>query len=314
MSDVIHSYQGRFARATLLRPAAPVAVHNHPQIQIVLPVSGAPVTYRVEEATIALDPDRFLLINPWVAHARAGAGPGTDGLLLALSLEGSWLGLPPTRPVDGDPPRLTAAPTGAIDAETRDVLTRFVAALRTHKERSDAEAGGAAEAWDLEGPLTALLTALLGPGLETARPIGGRPPLPVGARPIDQRIWRAIGLMRHTICKEPGIDAIAVQAGLSRSRFFEQFRACCGVTPRTYADTLMIEEAARRLTEGEGSIAEISDALGFSAQSHFTRFFRHKTGISPSLYRRATRGYRDRPRRLGAALADDDGPERLAGA
>ena len=46
-----------------------------------------------------------------------------------------------------------------------------------------------------------------------------------------------------------------------------------------------MEHAFDALTEGRESLMHISDELGFSAQSHFTRFFKQHQGVSPGLYR-----------------------------
>jgi AraC-like DNA-binding protein len=46
-----------------------------------------------------------------------------------------------------------------------------------------------------------------------------------------------------------------------------------------------MEHAFDALAEGSESLTHIGDELGFSAQSHFTRFFKQHQGVSPSLYR-----------------------------
>jgi AraC-like DNA-binding protein len=46
-----------------------------------------------------------------------------------------------------------------------------------------------------------------------------------------------------------------------------------------------MEHAFDALAEGRESLMHIGDELGFSAQSHFTRFFKQHQGVSPSLYR-----------------------------
>jgi AraC family transcriptional regulator len=49
---------------------------------------------------------------------------------------------------------------------------------------------------------------------------------------------------------------------------------------------LCIEEAIRLLSSKNKTLADISETLGFSAQAHFTRFFRSKMGVPPSDIRR----------------------------
>lgn len=108
-----------------------------------------------------------------------------------------------------------------------------------------------------------------------------------GSRLADHRIRRAMALLRT----DPGIDAemdgIAAQVGLSRSRFYELFQLCTGLSPRAYTDMLRTQAAIARLSLSDGSIAELASDLGFSAQSNFTRFFIRQLGVPPSEYRRA---------------------------
>lgn len=49
-----------------------------------------------------------------------------------------------------------------------------------------------------------------------------------------------------------------------------------------------MEHAFNALTSGEIRIGAVSDNLGFKVQSHFTRFFREHTGITPNRYRQVT--------------------------
>ncbi|MBP5856385.1 helix-turn-helix transcriptional regulator [Marivibrio halodurans] len=317
MTSVKNDFQGRFARAVLFRAAHGEPPRILPYFRMVMRVAGAPVRFRLGGGMaggdmVDLGADEVLLIDPWTPHARDPLAENTAATLLVLEMEPSWAGAPPALPVTEAPARVAREVLAPLGPETRSARDALVRSMRRDANRIPGLSRSPADAWAVEEPLCALVNSILARCLDPVE--GGARSLPAGVRPIDHRIWRAIELMRRTICKEPGVDAIAVAAGLSRSRFFEQFRACCGVTPRFYADMLMIEEAARRLTEGEGSIAEISDALGFSAQSHFTRFFRHKTGASPSLFRRATRGYSTRARLSLVASGVDGGADRLAGA
>ena len=82
------------------------------------------------------------------------------------------------------------------------------------------------------------------------------------------------------------MTALANQAGLSRAHFFTLFQRETQTTPLVYANVLRVEEAIRRLAENTGAVTDISYALGFSAPSHFSRFFRQNIGIAPSEYRR----------------------------
>ena len=108
-----------------------------------------------------------------------------------------------------------------------------------------------------------------------------------GSRFEDSRIRRALALLRARPNKELNMDDLASQVGLSRSRFYDLFQICTGLSPRAYLDMLCVETAISRLSSGQGKIAEVSAELGFSAQSNFTRFFLNQVGVPPSEYRRA---------------------------
>lgn len=108
-----------------------------------------------------------------------------------------------------------------------------------------------------------------------------------GSRFADERIRRAISLLREHPNKDLNMDELAGQVGLSRSRFYDLFQVCTGFSPRTYLDLLCVEAAILRLSSGQGTIGEVSAELGFSAQSNFTRFFLNQVGVPPSEYRKA---------------------------
>ncbi|OCI90898.1 hypothetical protein A6U85_25305 [Agrobacterium sp. 13-626] len=105
-------------------------------------------------------------------------------------------------------------------------------------------------------------------------------------RPSDFRIRNALGFIRQNLSDRPTIEKVAREVGLSRSRFFEQFKGCLGISPQHYIDSCRVSRATKLLTRSPASLAEISDELGFSQPTHFTRFFTQHTGVAPSTFRR----------------------------
>jgi AraC family transcriptional regulator len=75
-------------------------------------------------------------------------------------------------------------------------------------------------------------------------------------------------------------------AGLSRRHFLRAFRESTGNTPLGYVRALRIEEAKRRLSQGNQSITEVALDCGFSHAQHFATTFRTATGLAPSAFRR----------------------------
>ena len=109
-----------------------------------------------------------------------------------------------------------------------------------------------------------------------------------GSRFTDHRVRKALALLREKPNKEQNMEDLAAQVGLSRSRFYDLFQASTGLPPRSYLDLLCVESAIAKLSGETTRIGEVSEQLGFSAQSNFTRFFLSQVGIAPSEYRRAS--------------------------
>ena len=77
--------------------------------------------------------------------------------------------------------------------------------------------------------------------------------------------------------------------GLSRRRAVAVFKEAYGMTPRAYVDLLRLSEAKRLLVQTDAKIIDIAASVGFEGLSTFNRFFKEKTGLSPSAYRKGHR-------------------------
>jgi AraC family transcriptional regulator len=123
------------------------------------------------------------------------------------------------------------------------------------------------------------------------------------ARPIDYRIRKALMYINEHAMENPKVDDIARRVGLSRSRFFEQFRRCVGTSPQHYLDCSRIAIATRLLSTTNRPLIELADELGYGNHSNFTRFFTQHVGVSPSEFRRQTITTPDHTGERGAASA-----------
>jgi AraC-like DNA-binding protein len=83
----------------------------------------------------------------------------------------------------------------------------------------------------------------------------------------------------------PVIEDLAADSGLSRSRFYEVFKDCSGVSPYQYHLQLRMSRAKELLRGSALSIKEIAAVLRFSSVYQFSRIFKKKMGVSPSQYR-----------------------------
>ncbi|MDB5553110.1 MAG: AraC family transcriptional regulator [Rhizobium sp.] len=79
------------------------------------------------------------------------------------------------------------------------------------------------------------------------------------------------------------LAVLAHEAGLSRFQLLRAFEKVTGLTAHAYIVQRRVD-LARRLIAGGISLAEAAAASGFSDQSHMTRIFVSKYGISPGRF------------------------------
>jgi sigma-54 dependent transcriptional regulator, acetoin dehydrogenase operon transcriptional activator AcoR len=86
------------------------------------------------------------------------------------------------------------------------------------------------------------------------------------------------------------LDDLATVAGVSRFHFHRQFRKSAGVTPHEYVLRVRIERAKGLLTGSDLTVGEVSGAVGFADQSHFSNIFRKLTAMTPRSFRNSMSG------------------------
>lgn len=85
---------------------------------------------------------------------------------------------------------------------------------------------------------------------------------------------------------QPTVAWCAEQFHLSPNYFGEMVKRQAHITAQEYIHGKLLEKAKALLLHSELPVSEIAEQLGFSYSNHFTRFFRTKTGMSPSDYRK----------------------------
>jgi AraC family transcriptional regulator len=106
-----------------------------------------------------------------------------------------------------------------------------------------------------------------------------------GLAPWQQR--RAKELMREHVSDGISLAEISDACGLSPSAFVRAFKKSSGITPYQWLLSRRIERAVQLLEEDGLPLVEVAIAAGFADQSHFTRTFGRKMGVSPGAYRRS---------------------------
>lgn len=272
--------QGRFGRATVNVTDKALVEHAHREFNMIFKLGGANTDFRVGGETLTLDDDSVMLFNPWVPHAKLASAHGRT-MTLSLIIEPDWL----LRVLAHRPPSLSTLfprPRETLSEEVRLHATRLASAIPEHL--TSGQEG-------CEDLLTDLIDAVT---RDYADPAVERD-IVATARPIDYRIRKAMAYIHEHALENPKIDDVARRVGLSRSRFFEQFRRCVGASPQHYIDWARMSAATRWLSTSDRPLIELADELGFGAHSNFTRFFTQHLAVSPSEFRRQT-----------LSLADED--------
>ncbi|MDB5580280.1 MAG: helix-turn-helix transcriptional regulator [Bradyrhizobium sp.] len=267
MTGVIGVYHGSFGRVALFRTNQPVHEHAHPHVHALLKVEGKDGVYDVAGSPCPITDHRMVLVNPWVPHANwrdVGDSPIT---ILALYLETGWL----ARDGSGHAARRPfKRPSGLVGPPVRSLVGKIAAMIA---------AGDHTTNEGMEIDIFELSQHVLNDNADMG--LG-----PLLMRPVDHRVRKAVNLMRSDPTRPHRIDEVAHSVGLSRSHFFQQFREGMGMSPGVYSDTLRVEYAIEALISTDRAAGDIALDLGFSAPSHFSRFFKDKIGFAPQDYRR----------------------------
>jgi len=99
------------------------------------------------------------------------------------------------------------------------------------------------------------------------------------------KLRRVTAYVHEHIGSPISLDDLANIAGVSRFHFHRQFRKSMGVTPHAYVLRARIERAKALLTGSDVTIGEVSGAVGFADQSHFSNIFRKLTAMTPRGFR-----------------------------
>jgi AraC family transcriptional regulator len=170
------------------------------------------------------------------------------------------------------------AVTGRVVAPTialkRAAIQLFVAVRHDDwRSRSIAEAR-------LRRIVRDLLVAPVGDERRHAR--GGLPPM---------ALWRAERLIADAMDRpnaaSPTLRELAGTARVSVNHFIRAFRQMRGTTPHQLVMTQRCQRAMGLLRQPDLTVADVSDAAGYSSPAYFIASFRQQLGVTPGAYQRA---------------------------
>ncbi len=97
----------------------------------------------------------------------------------------------------------------------------------------------------------------------------------------SEKIHYAANLLLLDLINPPNITELAKKVGMSRSRFYQNFKSVLGHSPMDYLRTHRLQLAKQLLRQGSYNVSEVAFATGFTNLSYFTRAFTAEFGVSP---------------------------------
>lgn len=83
------------------------------------------------------------------------------------------------------------------------------------------------------------------------------------------------------------LDDLCRKFGVSKSNLCKKWKEHSEIGVIDYFISLKIKEAKRLIKNGEYSVTQIADMLGYSTIHHFSHSFKKNTGVSPSEYKKS---------------------------
>ncbi len=102
----------------------------------------------------------------------------------------------------------------------------------------------------------------------------------------DRQIGAALALMHKQPARGWTLEALARDAGLSRSALAARFLKLVGETPMQYLTMWRMQLARRLLVESALGTAAVAERVGYQSEAAFSKAFKKAVGIGPGAYRR----------------------------
>jgi len=279
MSTALRIAHGAFGRVALLDMDRSLVRHAHPHCHVLIKADGGDTQFSVGGSLVRLTDTQAVLVNTWEPHAYVHDQDRPRTIILALYIEPTWLkSFRPNWAASGAP-GFFDKPAGEVSPRIRHLAMDLAASML-----SDPGASSAQE--QLLSDLMISVIERFTPWRTLSRRLQA-----IGRNDhrFDRRIRRALDLIQLAPEMTRDIDTLARESGLSRAHFYRLFERATHMTPHVYLNLLRMEHAVQSVVHSDDSLSSVSDRLGFSAQGHFTRFFRDHTGVNPSEFRTVAR-------------------------
>jgi AraC-like DNA-binding protein len=102
----------------------------------------------------------------------------------------------------------------------------------------------------------------------------------------DLAVSKALSIIHNRYAEELEVEALAREAGVSRTVLGERFAELLGESPMRYCARWRMRMAANLLREGKQSSGNVAYAVGFQSEAAFNRAFKREYGAPPATWRK----------------------------
>lgn len=102
----------------------------------------------------------------------------------------------------------------------------------------------------------------------------------------DPFVSKALAALHSAVSRDWTVEALAREAGLSRSALSDRFTRLLGQAPMHYLAHWRMQLAAQSMRDTDGSLAQIAVQVGYDSEAAFSRAFKRIFGVAPATWRR----------------------------
>lgn len=101
----------------------------------------------------------------------------------------------------------------------------------------------------------------------------------------EQLIEKALACMEKNMDNgNYSVQEFSQDLGMDRTVLYKKLQSITGLAPSEFIRSIRLKRAAQLLIQGQFSVAEVSEKVGFNTQKYFSKYFKEAFGVSPSKY------------------------------